>query len=90
MDIDAGSFPDEDSLEALQHLQDVDWVHAAVLVVITKLEHNCRNKKNSVKQVHKKLGLKICAKSPANWLKFLVLGTFLCKSFIQRLLLAYW
>ena len=45
MDIDAGSFPDEDSLEALQHLQDMDRVHTTVLIVIAKLEHNCRKQK---------------------------------------------
>ena len=54
MDIDAGSLPDEDALEALQHLQDVDGIHATVLIVITKLEHNCQNE-NPVKLAHMRI-----------------------------------
>ena len=39
LNIDTCSLADEDSLQALQHLEDVHWVHAAILVVIAQLEH---------------------------------------------------
>ena len=39
LNVDTCSLSDEDSLQALQHLEDVHWVHAAVLVVIAQLEH---------------------------------------------------
>ena len=44
LDVDSGRFSDKDSLEALEHLQNVDGVHAAVLVVIAELEHHCSDK----------------------------------------------
>ena len=37
---DSGRFTYENSLESLEHLQDVDGVHTAVLIVIAQLEHN--------------------------------------------------
>lgn len=37
--IHTSRFTDEHSLKSLQHLQDVHWIHAPILVVITQLEH---------------------------------------------------
>lgn len=39
LDIHAGRFTHKHSLKPLQHLQDVHWVHAPILVMITQLEH---------------------------------------------------
>ena len=41
LDIYSCSLSHEDTLKPLQHLQNVNWVHAPVLIVITKLEHHC-------------------------------------------------
>ena len=42
LDGNSGRFTDEYALQALKHLQNVDWVHASVLIMIAQLKHNCR------------------------------------------------
>ena len=34
------SFADEHTFKSLEHLQNMNWVHAAVLIVVAELEHD--------------------------------------------------
>jgi len=41
---DPSRFTNEYTLQALEHLENVDRIHAAILIVIAQLEHNCHER----------------------------------------------